>query len=364
MAGLLYLTFYEGGKYQKGCMYLVFISITLGLNIKFSALFYFGILGFCFFGFWVVQKCKKEGWHESKGWVGRRFCFFAASAICGTVFGGATSYGINLARHANPVYTMLGEGSVEIITAQLPKAYKAKSHLARFVASLLSRTSNNKNLDHIEWKLPFTYRDSEFLSAQAHDTRIAGWGLLFSGIFLLSLIVLWVAMIRLTGKSEGRYRKAATLGGLLLTVLALSIVLVPGLCWARYNGALFFIPVGALVYLFAFINKNRQAAAMPAFMAGVLSITLALNIVPNLERLRSDYKEFPQIRSELIELKETADSRKDPVKIGYSGQYRFEGRFFTLYDMGITNFVYTTVDPKNCEGTLFNRNGLCYGEQK
>lgn len=364
MASLLYLTFFEGGKYQNSCMYLIFISITLGLNVKFSALLYFGLLCLCFFGFWSVQKYQREGWQKSKEWIKKRFCFFAVSAVFGTAFAGATSYGINLVRYANPVYTMLGEGSTEMITSQLPVAYRNKSHLARFIASLLSRTSNNKALDHIEWKIPFTYSSSEFSAAQTHDARVAGWGLLFGGIFLLSIIVLWVAGIRLMGKAEERQRRAAILGELLLTVFALSIILVPGLCWARYNGVLFYIPVAALIYLFAFINQNRQTAALPAFTAGVLSMTLTLNIVPNLERIRSDYKEFPQIRNQLMELKEASDSRKEPIKIGYSSQYRFEGRFFTLYDMGITNFVYTEVDPQNCEGALFNRNGLCYGEQK
>lgn len=360
MGSLLYVTFYEGGSFQSGCMYLIFISITLGLNTKFSALLYFGILCLCFFGFWIVSKRQKIGWQNSKKWIGKRFLFFVTSVICGAGFAGATSYGINLMRHANPVYTMIGEGSTEIITAQLPKVYKSKSHIVRFIASLFSKTTNNKALESIEWKFPFTYSAAEFSAAQAYDTRIAGWGLLFSGILLLSLIVLWIAESRLENKVGEQQQKIVTLGKLLFTALALSIVVVPGLCWARYNGALFYIPIGALVYLFAYANRNRQAAILPSFVAGALSIVLALNMMPNLMRIGIDYRDFSEIHNQLIELKEIADKSKTPVKVGYATQYRFEGRFFSLYDMNITNFVYTTTEVGENAPLLFNRNGLYY----
>ena len=359
MAALLYLTFLGDGKYKNSCTYLIFITICLGLNIKFSALVYFGLLCICFFGYWVVQKCLREGWRAGKRWILNRFMLFASAAIFGTAFLGATSYGINAVRHANPLYTMIGSGRIELLVTHLPKSYHNMVHPVQFVASLFSKTSNTNALERIEWKVPFTYSATEIAAAQHHDTRTAGWGVLFSGIFIISLIVICAAAIRLKNR-KGAAADVLHLAMLLITVYACSICFVPGLSWARYNGALLYLPVGALLYLFGFMNKNRQTAVRSSFVAGVLSITLLLNIAPNIERIWLDFKDYDTIYNQLVDFKALSDSGKGRIIVGYKS-YRFEGQFFTLYDMGITNFEYGTVDPQNCSGTLLNPyRALCY----
>lgn len=363
MTALLYLTFFGDGKYKKSCAYLIFITICLGLNIKFSALVYFGILCICFFGYWVVQKCLREGWSAGKRWILNRFMLFASAVIFGTAFLGATSYGINVVRHANPLYTMIGSGRIELLATQLPKSYHNMAHPVQFVASLFSKTSNSNKLEQIEWKVPFTYSATEIAAAQHHDTRTAGWGVLFSGIFILSLIVICTAAIRLK-KRKGAAANVLHLATLLITVYACSICFVPGLSWARYNGVLLYLPVAALLYLFGVMNKKRQAVVRSSFFSGVLSITLLLNIAPNIERIWLDFKDYSTIYDQLIDFKTLSDSSKSKIIVGYKS-YRFEGQFFTLYDMGITNFEYGTVDPQNCSGTLLNPyRALCYSIQE
>lgn len=363
MVALLYLTFFCDGKYKNGCAYLIFITICLGLNIKFSALVYFGILCISFFGYWAVQKCLQEGWRAGKRWILNRFMLFASAVIFGTGFLGATSYGINIVRHANPLYTMIGNGRIELLNTQLPKSYKDMAHPVRFVASLFSKTSNTNALEQIEWKVPFTYSATEIAAAQHHDTRTAGWGILFSGIFILSLIVIWVAAIRLKNR-KGAAADVLHLATLLIAVYACSICFVPGLCWARYNGVLLYIPVGALLYLFGFMNKNRQTAVRSSFVAGMLSITILMNIAPNVERVWLDFKAYRTVYNQLVDFKALSDSSKSKIIVGYKS-YRFEGQFFALYDMGITNFEYGTVDPKNCSGMLLNPyRALCYTIQE
>lgn len=361
MIALLYLTFFENGRYQIDCLYLIFISINLGFSVKFSALLYFGVLCICFLGYWVVKKCQESGWKENKGWIWRRFWLFAAAVISGTAFVGSTSYGINLLRHKNPVYTLIGDGSTEIIISQLPNVYKDMARPVQFIASLFSKTSNNKALDHIEWKFPFTYGAAEITAAQGYDTRIAAWGHLFSGILLISFFVLLIAVIKLK-KESNRKKKAASLTILFAIIYIISICLIPGMCWARYNGVLFYIPVGALLYLFAIIHRRERGAICASFLAGTLMITLFLNVIPNIGRVRQEFKEYNTVKNQLTQFKELAGNSTEPVTVGHSGEYRFEGRFFTLYDMGITNFEYGNVAPEDRMGTLFN-NGreLCYG---
>lgn len=359
MVALLYLTFWENGKYKRGCFSVVFISINLGLNIKFSALIYFAVLCICFFGYWAIEKYRREGWKASKIWIRRRFLLFALAVIFGTGLAGATSYGVNLLRHGNPVYTMIGEGSTEIITSQLPDVYKSMSHPLRFIASLLSRTNNNLSIEEVEWKFPFTFSAAEISATQEYDVRIAGWGYLFSGILLLSVIVIGIVKLKLKDKNEAAAR-IVRWGTLLTGVLVFCICFVPGLCWARYNGTLFYIPAAGLLYLFAYINCNNGSVVLPSFTAGVLSIALILNIVPNLERIRLDYKEYAPVHNQLMEFKVLTENSDEAVVVGYTAD-KFEGRFFTLYDMGVTNFEYGDLKFEDSDGTLFNHGRtLCY----
>jgi len=125
LAALLYLTFYEQGPYRGLCAYLVFLSISVGLNIKFSALIFFGILGITFFAFWSITRLLSVGnTLESGHFIGKRFVLLAFSALFGTLVTGSTSYVINMMRHKNPVYTMIGEGATEFITSQSPISQK------------------------------------------------------------------------------------------------------------------------------------------------------------------------------------------------------------------------------------------------
>jgi len=353
MVSLLYLTFFENGKYHKRCVYLTFISISIGIGIKFSALIFFAILCLCFFGYWVVQKCREAGWRAGKKWIRDRFLLFASAVVCGTVFLGSTSYVINILRHGNPLYTMIGEDSEEMIISQVADVYKDMSHLTRFIVSLFSRTNNSGKTDYIQWKIPFTYNGDEVYQAQKFDTRIAGWGILFSGILLCSLVIIWIARTRLKDKKSKTLSQVVDLATLLLAALFFSICFVPGMFWARYCGALFYIPVAALLYLFAFSNQNKPAMALPSVMIGVLCTTLFLNVVPNVAKNYSDYKKYNKFHTQLVDLKKFSDSRSEPVTVGY-GEACFEGRFFALYDMEITNFVFGAVDPESDYGTLFD----------
>ncbi len=360
MAALLYLTFLENGRYKIGCFYIVFISINLGLNIKFSALLYFAVLCICFFGYWVIEKYRCEGWRDSKAWITKRFLLFVLAVIFGTSITGATSYGINLLRHGNPVYTMIGEGSTEIITSQLPDVYKGMSHLHRFIASLLSKTNNNLSIGQVEWKIPFTFSAAEIGASMDCDVRVAGWGYLFSGIFLLSIVVIGIAKTKLSRRHGVLAARIVRVGTVLMGALALCVCFVPGLCWARYSGMLFYIPIAGLLCLFAHVNRRNKDVALPSFVAGALSFALLLNIVPNLVGIKSDYSEYMPIRNQLMEFKALTENANEPVAVGYAAD-KFEGRFFTLYDMGITNFEYRELRAEDSDGTLFNHDRmLCY----
>lgn len=351
---LVYLTLFKGKKLTTYCYYMLFVSIVIGLNLKFSSLLYFGLPCIVFFIYWCISvKSKRPTMH--KKFVLKCFVVLVISVIVGTCYVGSTSYIINIIRHRNPVYTMIGEGSTDLVTVQLPLVYQDMSNVMRFLGSLFSKTNGSKAIEQIEWKIPFTVHSGEFVAAQSCDVRTAGWGIFFSGVFLISMVVILLALAR-HGKTHKLMRNVIYL---LLGTMFLSILVVPGLNWARYFGALFYVPVMAMVYLFSLYNKSKNK--LYSMLSFCLFVLLIADMVPNAtlayKTVMIDYKMICQ------ELEDFRDIAKDnEVTIGYSSRGRFSGRFFTLDDYGIENYQFEEQIDETLDGNnmLFPYYGLAY----
>lgn len=339
LMGLLYFTFFPKGELRPLAGYLIFVSISVGFNLKFSSTLFFAVLCLTFFGFWAAGELRRRGPAGAARELRGRFCLLAASVLSGVLFLGATSYVTNTIRYHNPVYTMIGEGSTELITSQLAPAFQSMGNLGRFVASLFSRTNTSLEIASVEWKLPFTVTREELVCAPSCDVRTAGWGVLFSGIFLISAAVIVLALARCRKSRPELFR----LSLLLSAMLVLSILFIPGLSWARYFTALFLVPVAAMLFLFGWWDrrKNRGALACALALAALLCADLLPNAAMSLKLLRDADRTW----SQLAELKEITETVR--VGLGYSGAGSFEGRMFNIYDAGITNFFlwYIPEDP-------------------
>ena len=350
---LAYLTLCEDGRLIKYCYYMIFISIVIGLNLKFSSLIYFGLPCIVFFVYWVIKKRKELKQSDEKRKIMSRFAILALGAISGTCYVGATSYMINLLRHKNPVYTMIGEGATDLITVQLPDVYQNMNNISRFICSLFSKTNGSKTIEQVEWKIPFTIYKSEFLPAHSCDVRTAGWGILFSGIFIISMAVIIFALIRYHKIKKEVCHAIYLFFGIMIG----AIIFVPGLCWARYFGALFYVPVCAMIYLFMEYNKRNKT--MYNVLAVVIAVLLGANMIPNIvfsDEILTD--EYSVIENELQEFKNITEENE--VVVGYNNRGRFSGRIFTLEDMGITDFTFGEVDENEVTGDIFSYYGLVY----
>lgn len=348
LIGLLYFTFYPGGERTALAGYAVFVSISLGFNIKFSAVLFFAVLCLTFFGFWAVQELRSRGARALRG----RFCLLAASVLSGVLLLGSTSYVINTFRYHNPVYTMIGPGSTEIITSQIPVVFQPMSHPVRFIVSLFSRTNADLGLSVVELKLPFTFTRREFYDSASCDVRTAGWGVFFSGIFLISVAVIVVSLIRCRRSRPEVFRLTLVLSA----VLAVSVLFIPGLCWARYFTALFYIPVAALLFLFAGWNRTKGKGRL--LCAAVIAALLCLDLVPSASYSLVLLKNAGQNWEQLEELKQLTETRD--VTLGYGGLGCFEGRMFNVFDAGITDFTFRPVTPEESTGSVFRRYPLYY----
>lgn len=349
LAALLYLTLREKGRYEKLSCYLLFVSIAVGLNVKFSGLIFFGIPGIAFFLYWSISALCRQARPQAKKLIARRFVLLAAAVLCGLLLLGCDSYVTNTIRYHNPLYTMIGEGSTELILSQLPPAFAELSNAERFVASLFSRYSNSMSLTSIQWKIPFTVHREE-LTAYV-DTRISGWGIFFSGILILSIAVLAAAAL----KHRREWKKELEAGGLLLASALIGIFAVPGLFWARYFVGLSYVPAAAMAVLFARANRRntgKKRRYLPAMLlTGLLCLNLAMPAARdgyellNSFRMRAELQQFSALCSEKT------------VTLGYSPFY---GHFFDLRDRGITAWQTGDVPAENCDGSIFGKTCLYY----
>ena len=141
-------------------------------------------------------------------------------------------YITNIKKFKNPFYPSIGYNKLDFMTKQNPKEFKNKPYLYKFFRSMFSSASdarmNNPQTPKLYYKIPFTsHYDMPYC---AEDVRINGFGHLFSGIFIVS-VVLSIIQIR---------RKK----GILPLVAILSTVLLNPICWwARFVPQLHLLPI-------------------------------------------------------------------------------------------------------------------------
>lgn len=320
----------------------IFMAIHLGLNIKYSGLIFWGVYCAGFYFYWLISDLVNKNGDVKKNFIDSSLFYVLAvgSAIC---FTGSTSYIRNLIYHKNLLYTMVGKDKIEIIASMLPDSYANKPYVLQFICSLFSHAANISAGSELKpsLKLPFAFNVAEIETGSLFDLRIGGWGLLFSGIFLISLCVLILECVH-----DYKKKQRKDIWKILLFVIALTFIqtiFVPGLAWARYFAHLFIVPTcatGILLY-----KKNRKEF----FLGCMVLILLILNLVNfsyyNFERINISQKS----RLELDHLSKL--SEVNPVLIHLNGGECMQGYLFNLMDANI-NYI---VDSNMEDGTtIFN----------
>jgi len=348
LASLSYLTFYENGRFKNICYYFIFLSINMGLNTKFSGVIFFGLSGFAFFIFWLIEKWKKYGLLQACKKLSKNFFVLATSVIFSLVVTGSTSYVINIIRHKNPVYTMIGEDATEMIVAQISPVFKPLSNASRFICSLFSQTNNQPAV--MQWKFPFTFYKNEILQSQLFDTRIGGWGIFFSAIFLISVVFIVFYLVQ----NRKKHNKLIRIAIMLTVFTIVSIIVVPGLFWARYSVGLYYIPAIAMVFLCKRINRGGIYVGQYSAVLAVLCTLLFLNHIPSVTRNIDIAKETKPVKTKLESLKYVNEIGE--LSFSYiTPQHNFSGRLFNLYDEGITDFESEKIDVNKADILFYQK---------
>ena len=159
----------------------------------------------------------------------------------------------NILNGNNVLHPFAGDKKIDIINQNIPKLLLNKNRVERTAISLFSKTNNDfKNATFPDTlKIPFTFsKDELFIN---FDTRLGGFGFLFSGVLVITLLLASFLFLK-TNKLE---KKIIVF---VLLAFLLSIMINPASWWSRLSAQIWLIP---LVFIIAgLILKNKQAMVL------------------------------------------------------------------------------------------------------
>ncbi len=173
------------------------------------------------------------------------------SAAVGVCVLGADPYIKHIAQGKNPCFPVVGEGKYDIMNTNPPAGFDGMPNPKKAAVSLFSAARANAGAS-AELKIPFTVSAEEIDAVAAPDVRVSGFGVLFGGIMLLSLVAAVLT----------RFKNAAPVMPA-IAVLTLLWLFFPETWWARYNPYLYYVP--CLIALF--IGKNAVSAGLCVLLA-------------------------------------------------------------------------------------------------
>lgn len=244
--------------------------------VKFTAPLLVGLVLFAYgIGYAIKLWCGKT---EPKA-ILMRFIKPAAvifsGFIIGVVFLGYNPYMWHITHGQNIVYPVLGENSYDIMNTNPPAGFDGKIGCEKYFLSLASETSNNIDGGY-KLKIPFTVHENELDYLSHADTRLGGFGVWFSGIFILAALFAAIAAI-------ARQKMRGEIAVLLIAFFILGLFF-PEAWWARYASYTFYIPVFLLFY------ASEHSGVKPAAYAVVL--VLVINSIMNIVCVIKDGNEI------------------------------------------------------------------------
>jgi len=267
---LILMTMYIEGRKNSDksndfLLFNVVITIALLANIKFTGLVYAGVYSMLYLVFILILR------HPKKSEVIKLLLVGVMSLFIGVIVIGSSSYIRNTVTNGNPLYPLVGKDKVDIITYNEPFDFPAKNQVYKFMESTFSKTQNINEAAHVSpsTKIPFTVHSGEINASSIYDVRIGGYGVLFSGILLLSIAIFIVLAFR-TKKynTDGLFAIVIPMVG-----TAVIICVIDGSWWARYIPQLYLVPLVAVLVLLL-LRRNLIAYAM----AILLLVNVSLGI--------------------------------------------------------------------------------------
>ena len=194
---------------------------------------------------------------------------------------GVNPYYTNIKYDRHILYPLAGENKIDIMTNNTPKQFIDNPGIVNFLFSTFSCVDNiidNSNGEDFI-KLPFTVLKRELICLGDVDTRLSGFGVLWSGIFLISIILAYCI------RYKNKYDKI--LFNFIFTILFALLLANPYSWWARYIPHLWAFPIFVCI---AFLKTNNQR--IKNFIVFSILTTMLINTAIQLKYVYLIEKQF------------------------------------------------------------------------
>ena len=292
----LYLTIYLVAVFsllKKYNLYHLLIGImaVIGIvNVKFTG----GIFVFIFssFGFIYLLFTKRAIIKEY-------ILIHIIAAVISLLIFGFNPYVSNFIKRGNPLYPILGSKHFPGRLAQgfdgnekyeTPKNMQNKPFTERFFYAHFGTPSNAPydKKDNAKLAVPFVSSFSSWDAYRFHETRVAGFGPFFSGLFILSILYL---MYFLKTNKDKRLFVFCVYGAIIS-----SLFISKHFWWARFAPQIWFIPIIPLILGIA-SNKNIKTNYSLIFLS-IINALIVISI-----HLTWEVKNTAKFKQELAILK-------------------------------------------------------------
>ena len=265
--GLASLVFLKRGHNKFIYLLCLFTSFIFLAGSKFSNLYVFLALGSI--AIYIIMNSKI--YRQKRLWV---------ISIVGVLFGLVTLFNpyITNITHYHSIDYPYNQGafasSLRLTGAPVNIRQDSKLELfyyGVFSSAELSPAAGQTN--YAKLKVPFTFNRSDLLD-QADETSklVGGYGVFFSGIFLLSLIsYIYLACLKRSKHNLAMFRWLTVS----LALIILTCLLSPIPNYARYNNQLYLVPVAIIIYLLLVRSKHFKFMRP---LAIILTICMLFNI--------------------------------------------------------------------------------------
>ncbi len=304
---------------RKEELYLsIFFLIVLGCNLKFSITCFVAVICILYF-FMYVWEYRRE-----KAKCLQVFCFFGLSASFSGFIIGMSPYLTNLVRYGDMLAGFSGMFDEKELEMQF--GIEGLNRTGRAVASLFGKMSHGsyKSLQELI-KLPFTFTKEEFVYYSFQDLKVSGFGFLFSGIFLVSLIILIIYV-----KKYLMHSASEKLITLFLFSTLLEWLFLQGTYQFRYVPHLYgIVPLAIILFYKSMYNKRTQ------LLFSIFAVLVVANCVPWFKIGYENIRTGLAYTQELKSMEDYNGTKRLEVAFWETS---FSGIHYNLRDFGIQNY--------------------------
>ena len=305
-------------KKQKNSLLNIFCLVIICSNIKFTGLAYECIMGLGVYGvyLWFNRKDLKK--------VIKPTIVFVSAILFSIVVVGYQPYVTNTLSKGNPLYPLAGSNKVDIVSYNQPHSFVNKNNFTKFYYSIFSETANINLASgrDVDLKIPFLVYPEELVALNRNDLRMAGFGVYFSGIFVISVITLIYIGITRYKKNKNKLTYWVPVS-IVFTSMFL-VLIISESWWARYTPFVYYIPLICLTILAA-SNKKTHKVLLSILMV-IMFANLSFYINNNLAYNYRESQNFANIAYKY---------RVSQKTLHLSGRDEFLGLLYTLDDYGV-----------------------------